>query len=262
MVAVLFSITAFAQDLSEGLTAKNAGNEAYRVKDYVKAIAEWEKYLNSGEEGVADDLNTLGLYNSSFKYAASDFMKNQDWASAFSYFEKFVQKGGEEAASDGKTIYYMAYCASKMNKDDVALTYYQKSIDLDYRPDMCKLYMADIYKGAGNDQKMKEILIEAIEKHPDSKSIDKMKSMLTIPILKDAAIPFNTANELAKQASTGAPADYISKMEVACAKFQEAIPLFEKVLEYDSTNEQASTYLKVCKDNITSLNDYKASIKK
>ena len=108
--------------------------------------------------------------------------------------------------------------------------------------------------------KMEEILIGAIELYPKSNYIDKMALMLKITLLKEASIPFNNANELAKKASISAPDDYVAKMELACEKFQESIPLFEKVLKYDPKNEQATDYLKICRDNIQLLNDYKAKM--
>lgn len=262
IVMFLLSVSAFAQDLSEGLQAKNNGNEAFRNKNYVEAINQWEKYLNSGEEGVADDMNTKSLYTSSFKYAASDFLKQKDYESAFSYLEKYLAKGGEEAASDGSTAFNMALAASKMNKNDVAMSYFQKSIELKYKEDICALYMADIYKDAGKEDKMQEVLVDAIAKYPDSKNLPKMLKMLTSPLLNKASVPFNEANELAKAASTGKPEDYLKNMELAVTKFTQAIPLFEDVLKYDAANEIANSYLKTCKDNIQAFNDYKANTKK
>ncbi len=262
VVLFLFSLSTFGQDLSEGLQAKNNGNEAFRNKNYVEAISQWEKYFNSNEEGVASDENTKNLYNSSFKYAASDFLKNKDYESAFSYLQKYLEKGGEEAANDGSTAFNMALAANKMDKDDVALSFFQKSIDLKYKEDICAIYIANIYKGAGKDVKMEEVLKAAIEKYPDSNNLPKMKKMLVTPMLNEASVPFNQANELAKTASTSSPDDYLKNMELAVLKFTESIPLFESVLKYDETNEIANSYLKVCRDNIQSFYEYKSSIKK
>jgi tetratricopeptide (TPR) repeat protein len=262
IVMFLLSVSVFAQDLSEGLQAKNNGNEAFRNKNYVEAINQWEKYLNSGEEGVADDMNTKSLYTSSFKYAASEFLKQKNYESALSYLEKYLAKGGEEAANDGSTAFNMALAANKMNKNDVAMSYFQKSIELKYKEDICVLYIADMYKDAGKEDKMQEILVDAIEKYPDSKNLPKMLKMLTAPMLNKASVPFNEANELAKVASTSKPEDYLKNMELAVEKFSQAIPLFEDVLKYDGSNEIANSYLKTCKDNIQSFNDYKANIKK
>ncbi|MCF8358149.1 MAG: tetratricopeptide repeat protein [Prolixibacteraceae bacterium] len=259
---IIFSFSVFAQELSPGLQAKNDGNAAFKEKDYVSAIKHWEKYLNSDEEGVENDVNTMLLYLKSFKYAGNNFMKKKNYAQAYDYYKNYIEKGDEEAKTDGKTFYYMAYCAKKMDKPDLAITHYQKSIELDYRPDMCKLYIADIYKDMGKDEDMKQLLVAAIEEHPDSKYIDKMASMLTKPMLQEASVPFNKANELAKEASTGSPNEYMQKMARAVSKFEEAIPLFDKVLKYDPKNDTALKYKKVCTDNINQFEEYKASLDK
>jgi tetratricopeptide (TPR) repeat protein len=261
VLAILLSVSALGQRrMSEGLKAKNAGNEAYRVKNYALAIIKWEQYFGSGEKGIAEDVNTRILYISSFKYAASESLKRQDYQSAFNYYQKYIEKNGIEAANDKATTFNMALSSRKVNKNDVALIYFQKSIDMGYHADVCKLYMADIYKDLGNEAKMEEILIAAISQYPDSKYLNKMALMLKIPLLKKAAIPFNKANELAKAASTSAPADYFDKLKLASEKFQESIPLFEEVLKYNPKNQQAKDCIKICRDNIKSFNDYKGSL--
>lgn len=263
VVVSVFSVAGYAQELSAGLQAKNDGNAAYKDKDYVGAIANWEKYLNSGEEGVAADANTKSLYLKTFKYAADDYMINKkDYESAFSYYEKFIEKSGAKAKTDGEIVYKMAYCANKLDKNDVALSLYQKCIDLKYRADKCVLFIADIYKGADDEAKMMAILKEGLKKYPNSKNKSKMAQMLTTPMLKEAALPFNEANELAKAASTGEPGEYLNNMSKAVTKFKEAIPLFEEVLLYDPNNDQAPTYINACKDNIKAFNDYQAILNK
>ncbi len=257
---ISFTIASFGQDLSEGLKAKNDGNEAYRNKDYVTAIKNWEIYFKSGEAGVEEDVNTKELYAGSFKNAANAFMQNKDYQSAYDYFNKYVELGGDEAKKDGKTAQYAGFCASKIDKNAEALSLYQKSIDLGYNVDGNMLYIASIYKTAGDEAKMKTTLLEAIEKFPDSKSKPKMVAMLIVPMMKEAAEPFNVANELAKKASTAPPADYVANMTPAIAKFEEAIPLFETVLKYDPQNEKAVSYLGICKSNIASFNEYKTSL--
>jgi tetratricopeptide (TPR) repeat protein len=260
VLAFLFSVSVFGQGLSKGLKAKNAGNEAYRKGDFVLAINNWEKYLGSGEKGVKDDVNTKVLYVSSFKYAASEFLKKQDFKSAFTYYEKYIAKVGTEAKIDEATVFNMAFSARKSNKNDVAFNYFQRSIDLGYKADLCKLYLADIYGDFKDYSKMEEILISAISQHPDSKYLPQMSLMLKIPLLKDASIPFNLANELAKEASKSTPEEYLAKMSLSCEKFQEAIPLFENVLKYDPQNEQAIKCLEICRNTIQAFNEYKANL--
>ena len=264
-ILIIISIfpTVYGQELSEGLQAKNDGNAAFKNEDYVGAISKWEKYLNSDEESAAADENTKSLYVKAFKYAADDFMiKKKNYSSAYSYYEKYVDKAGDEAKNNGEITYKMAYCANKMNKDDLALSLYQKCEELGYKGDVCVLYIANIYKNTGDDAKMITVLKDGMKKYATSKNKSKMAKMLTIPMLKDAAAPFNQANELAKAASTGDPAEYLSNMSKAVSKFEVAIPLFEEVLQYDPANDQAKTYINACKDNIKSFNDYKANLSK
>ena len=258
----LISLSSFAQELSEGQKAKNAGNDAYRSKDYVSAINNWEKYLKSGDEGVASDTLTLQLYNVCFLYAAESFLEKSDFPSACNYYQKYFEKSPKEANADGKTNYNYANALYKINKLDDALRLFQQAINVDYKADYSSFYMASIYKKKGDEGKMQEVLTQAIEKYPDSKLLGKMVSILCNPLLKEAAMPFNQANGLAKEAASGTPEDYIAKMTQACDKFQDAIPLFDKVLKLDPKNQQAITYKKACEDNIKSFNDYKASLKK
>lgn len=260
--ALLFGSVTFAQDLSEALQAKNAGNEAYRNKEYVKAIQNYEKYLASNEEGVAEDSNTKNLYENSFKYAADDFAEKKDFKSAMQYYKLYFEKGGEEAAKDDRTTFNAATAARKLKDNVTALEYYKRSVELNYRADIATYYEAVINKENGDEEKMKEILSAAIVKYADSRFRPNMVKLLTVPMLKDATEPFTKANELSKAATGGDPANYIDNMGKAIVKYQETIPLLEKVLEVDPANENALTYKQACEDNIKAFNDYKASLEK
>lgn len=262
IVAISAFSAVFAQDLSEGLKAKNDGNDAYRNKDYVEAIKQWGIYLKSDEEGIADDVNTQTLYNNSHRFAANSFLQKKNFQLAYDYYVKYFELMPEEKTTNGKIIYEMAYCANQIDKNNEALSLYQTAIDLNYRADVSMLRVADIYRKAGDETRMTAILKDALSKFPQSRDRSKMITMLTLPMLKEASIPFNEGNELAKAASGGDPAEYLANMSKAVQKFEEALPLFEEILKYDPNNEQANTYINACKSNITSFNDYKASIKK
>lgn len=260
LAMILFFANVNAQELSPGMQAKNDGNDAFRNKDYVSAIQNWEKYLNSGEEGVAEDENTPKLYVKSFLYAANGFLQKRNYQSALDYFNKYLEKD-KEAEKDGKIAYTMGYCAMKLNSNDKALTYFQKAIDLGYKEDYSMFYIASIYKDT-DEAKMKEVLIDALEKYPTSKVKSKLVALLTIPMLKEAAEPFNEANELAKVASSSDPNEYLTNMAKAVTKFEEAMPLFKNVLKYDPNNDQAKEYLKNCQDNVSAFETYKANLEK
>jgi tetratricopeptide (TPR) repeat protein len=262
LLIALAVVTTYGQDLSVGLQAKNDGNEAYRNKNYVEAIKYYEVYLNSGEEEVADDINTKTLYVNSFRFAANDFLGKKEFDKAFGHYEKYFNIEPEQFNTDGKSLYEMAYCANQINKTDMALSLYQKCIELNYRPDISTLYIAGIYRKADDEAKMSKILKEALEKYPQSRERSKMIAMITAPLLKEASIPFNAGNELAKAASTGTPDEYLASMTKAVQKFEEAIPLFEEILNYDPQNNQASSLINACRDNIKAFREYQSTLKK
>lgn len=262
LMAAIAAVT-FAQEegLSAGLQAKNDGNAAFKEKNYVLAIEKWDIYLKSGEETVAEDANTKNLYQAAFKLAGDSFIKAKDFDKAYEYYEKYSKLEGVDAQSDGAFLFNYAQTASKKDKDDVALGLFQKCVELKYRDDIATLRIADIYRQAGENEKMSEILIQGLEKYPNSNARKNMIAMLTSPLLRQASVPFNEANELAKKASTNAD-QYVPIMENAVVKFKEAIPLFQDVLKYDPNNEKATTYIGVCNDNISAFETYKASLKK
>ncbi len=258
-VVSIFS-SSFAQDLSEGLQAKNDGNDAFRNRDYVEAIQYWDKYLNSGEEEAEDDFSTQQLIVRSHRLAADAFLQERDFKSAYDYYQKYLEIGGDEAAEDGGVAYNMAISASRLDNNEEALRLFKRAVELNSRADLSMLYIANIYRGEGNEEKMIATLREALEKYPQSNQRSRMISMLVNPMLREASEPFNEANELARNAAGGSPNDYIANMSKAVSKFEEAIPLFEEVLKYDPRNETAQTYLAASRDNIRAFNDYKDSL--
>jgi len=256
---ISFTVSSFGQDLSEGLKAKNDGNEAYKKQDYVGAIANYEKYLNSGEKGVAEDLNTKNLYVGSFKYAATDFMIKKDYQNALNHYKKFIELCKDKTQKDGKTFHNMGICASKVKANDEALSYFQQSTELGYKEDTNALYIARVFESLGDFAKMEKVLFDAWEKFPESKLRPKMAAMLVVPLMTEASIPFNAANELAKEASVDS-----TKSDIAPAleKYKQAVPLFEKVLKYDVANVNAKKYLNECNKNIAMLSEKKVSLEK
>lgn len=262
VATLMFSFSAFAQDLTEGAQAKNAGNEAYRNKEFVKAIESWDKYLKSGEEGVEDDLNTKELFVSSHKFAADDFLSKDDNTNAVKYYKMYFEKGGDDAKKDEKSIFNTAMAARKLKDYPTAMEYFQKSDELNYRGDVSLYYVAVIHKELNNEDRMREVLEKALVKYPDSRFRQNMVNLITIPLLKEAAVPFNEANNLARAAGSGDPTAYVDNMSKAVSKFEETIPLLNKILEIDPNNDNAHKYLDACNQNIKDFNDYKASLEK
>lgn len=220
MRKIIFTLTiiaaGFMAQAEEAAVLKNAGNDALIAKDYPTALAKYEAYFASGEEGVANDK---------------------------------------------KTIYNAARCAYKVKKYDQAMGYYQKCIDLNYRADNATYYTAILYKKQDNEEKYLATLEEGLEKYPGSKIKKNFLKGVTGYYNGLASKPYNEANSLATAAAvSGDPSIYLSKMKQALGLFDQAKTAFEKTLEFDATNQVATSAIASIKDQIDSYNTYKASL--
>ncbi|MFB6318914.1 tol-pal system YbgF family protein [Saccharicrinis sp. FJH54] len=101
---LVFSIAMFAQDSAAEL--KNAGNEALRNKNYAEAVAKYEAYFATNEEGVADD--NMTLYN-----LANSALKAKDFAKAEKYFNQCVAKDYKPDLS----LYYISKIYSEKGNE-------------------------------------------------------------------------------------------------------------------------------------------------
>ncbi len=275
LMIAAFSTAAFAQDeapvLSEGQQAKNAGNEAYNNKDYVAAIAEYEKYLASGEEGVADDLYTLNLYEMSFYYAGNSFLREKNYEKAYEYFTKFEKLGRSDTPSDCRFQYNYANTANKLDKDAEALLLYQRCIDIDCNKDASYFAIAQIHRKAGNIDEMKKVVAYGLDTlgQAGNRYYSKMLLIYQIQELKEATEIMKKAQEYSQKASGTDINTYLANMNEAVKYYEEVIPMYESVLKYpgvdDKTNanvSKAKSSIEVCKSSIEAYETYRKSIKK
>ncbi len=275
LMLAAMSTAAFAQDeapvLTEGQKAKNAGNEAYNQKDYVTAIANYEKYLSSGEEGVADDLYTLNLYEMSFYYAGNTFLRAKDYNRAYEYFTKFQNLGRSDTPTDCRFMYNYANTANKLDKDAEALALYQKCIDIDCNKDACYFAIAQIHRAAGREDEMMKVVSYGLDSlgQVGNRYYSKMLLLYQTNELKDATEVLKKAQGYAQKASGADIATYLTNMTQACKLYEEVIPMYEDVLKYpgvdDKTNanvSKAKSSIEVCKSSIEAFESYRKTIKK
>ena len=114
LALVLFSAMTFAQTAAE---LKNEGNEALRTKDYATALAKFEAYIASGEEGVSEDIKSV--YN-----AANCAYKLKKYDLANKYF-------GQSITGDYKkdlSTYYQSMILKKTGKEQESVDLLEKAI--------------------------------------------------------------------------------------------------------------------------------------
>jgi tetratricopeptide (TPR) repeat protein len=172
LTLLVFSVAMFAQESAAEL--KNAGNEALRNKKYADAVAKYEAYFATNEEGVAEDNTTLyNLANSAFKakeYDKAEKYFNQcvvkDYKPDFAlyYISKIYSAKGDEA-KEIETI-------KKILADYPNSKYYSKFRD----------YVANYYNKLAQDpyNKGNEIAVTAAGSGDAGIYLSKMKDALVL----------------------------------------------------------------------------------
>lgn len=122
MKKVLFTLTmiaiGFAGYAEEAAVLKNAGNDAFKSKDYKTALAKYSAYLTSGEEGTANDKATV--YN-----AAVCARKLDNYDTAIKYYNQCIDLGykGDYAT------YYIAQIYKEQGDEDKYLTTLEEGLE-------------------------------------------------------------------------------------------------------------------------------------
>lgn len=114
LALVLFSAMTFAQTAAE---LKNEGNEALRTKDYATALAKFEAYMASGEEGVSEDIKSV--YN-----AASCAYKLKKYPLATKYYNQSISGDYKKDLS----TYYKSMILKKTGKEQESIDLLQQAI--------------------------------------------------------------------------------------------------------------------------------------
>lgn len=105
---MIFAVAVMAQESAAEL--KNAGNAALREKNYKEAIAKYEAYFATGEEGVADDRATL--YN-----LANSYYKIENFDKAIELFNKSVDNNYKGDLA----LYYISQVYKKQENEDMEI---------------------------------------------------------------------------------------------------------------------------------------------
>jgi len=194
-------MSSYALDQS-AVQLKNEGNEALRNKDYKTALAKFEAYLATGEEGVAEDLATV--YNAGYSaYKAKAYDKSIN----------YMQKAIDEKYSKAEKAYqYIAYCYKK--KKDVANYEATLKTGLEAFPQSVKIKgkLVQHYLGEGNNH------------------YSKAAKILQAAAAQVSAGKYTTEDDA-----------YKAELGKAKEEFKVALPFVEQALALDPANETAKT---------------------
>lgn len=197
------------------------------------------------------------------KNAGNAAVDAKDYKVAYAKYLAYVNHADMLDEDVKAYTYNCGYCAYKIKKYPEAINYFNKSVELDYKPDLASYQIALCKKKSGDAEGYIEDMKMLVETYPKSKYYKKyFLSAVTKHYSKLAAVPYNEANDVASQAATSGDAGvYLKKMKEAIAKWEEAEVHFNKVLELDASNAAALGALANIKSQIKSYEDYRTTLK-
>ncbi len=179
-----------------------------------------------------------------YKIEAAEAYKAKDYQTGLSSFEKAIQLYEADGKIDTTLYYNAAICAIKVKEYPKAVTYFDRSVDLDYKPCKSKLYKANAQKGADDYAAMEATCNEGIQSCPKYKS--KFNELLFQYYLMSGLEVFNNAAKMQADATPLAQSDpdaYKSEMEKVKAEFTRSLPMLEKANSIDPQDENCKKAL-------------------
>lgn len=179
-----------------------------------------------------------------YKNDGNAFVREKNYQDALVSYQEAFKLWGDSL--DAATVYAAADCAKKLDQADKAVEYYQKAIDLDYKADYAKYYIADIWGKQGKSEEKLALLEESVPTCQDA----KVKSFMTKALMKDyrdkAMKFYNEGNKILGECQTAKPEQYAEIQGRAKDQFKQAKPWIDKALSIDPNNAT----LKQINDNL------------
>ncbi len=180
-----------------------------------------------------------------YKIEAAEAYKAKDYNTGLASFEKAIQLYESDGKIDTTLYYNAAICAIKVKDYGKSVTYFDRSVELDYKVCKSKLYKANAQKGMDDYEGMEATCNEGIQSCPKYKS--KFNDLLFQHYLKSGLDIFNNAAKMQADATPLAQSDadaYKAEMEKVKAEFERSLPLLEKANTIDPADENCKKALK------------------
>jgi len=181
-------------------------------------------------------------------------IKAQDFAKALDLYEQAMVKLGDQPLADTSMIYNMGICALKTKSYDKALTYFDKTIALNYKKVNSLVYKADVYRLTKKDAENLKTLEEALALSPEDQ---KIKSKIASYYVKEANTFYTKGSDIMAKVNAQITAGKLKTVEEqkkaeepAIVEFKKALPLIEKALGYDPANATAKQLKTACETAI------------
>ena len=180
-----------------------------------------------------------------YKIEAAEAYKAKDYQTGLTSFEKAIQLYEADGKIDTTLYYNAAICAIKVKEYGKATGYFDRSVELGYKPCKSKLYKANAQKGLDDYAAMEATCNEGIQSCPKYKS--DFNELLFQYYLMSGLEVFNNAAKMQADATPLAQSDpdaYKAEMEKVKAEFNRSLPMLEKAHGIEPGDENCNKALK------------------
>jgi tetratricopeptide (TPR) repeat protein len=272
IAAALLTLAASGQDAAELI---NKANEAMKSKQYAVAFEAYDKAMNNlgdvevdaainfnvGFAAMQADKNeaALGYFDKaiaaganvskSWEYKASVYNKLKNFDKALESFEKAIETSEEE---NGGLCFNAAVLAFRLEKFEKTVTYFDKAIAANFRPQDAIFNKATALNRMNNDEGYKATLIAGNEKFPADPKIAAALANVYVSEgnenYRQGAEVLNTANTKVNEgAYTTEDNAYKAELAKANAQFKAALELLENAKKLDASNANAQKLIDAIK---------------
>jgi len=180
-----------------------------------------------------------------YKVEGADAYGAKDYAKGLSSFEKAIELYEAEGKIDTSLYYNAAICAIKVDDYEKSVKYFDRSVELDYKPCKARLYKANALLKMEDGDKIEQACNEGLEKCPKYKK--KFNEILFTNYMKQGLDIFNGAAKMQADVTplaTSNPDKYKEEMVKVKAEFNKSLPYLEKAHNIDPADANAKKALK------------------
>jgi len=180
-----------------------------------------------------------------YKIEGVDASKAKDFQKGLTAFETAITLYEKEGKTDTALYYNVGVCAYKVKEYDKAVSYFDKTINLNYKSCNAYLYKANILNKQKKYDEMQKVCATGTSRCPKYQS--KFNKILFNYNLKTGIGIYNTAakkQSAAAQYASSKPDKYKSEMTKVKSEFKKALPYLEKAHKLNASDETCKKALK------------------
>ncbi|MBN2172936.1 MAG: hypothetical protein JW731_02310 [Bacteroidales bacterium] len=176
-----------------------------------------------------------------YKIEGADAYKAKDYQKGLTSFEQAINLYEAEGKIDTSLYYNAGICAIKVDNFEKAVSYFNKSSELDYKVCNSELYKANALMKLENYGEMEKVATAGIAKCPKDKS--KFNDLLFQYYLKSGLDIFNGAAKMQAEVTplaTSDPEKYKEEMVKVKDEFKKSLPYLEKAKAIEPKDENVN----------------------